>query len=474
VAKRDQSIPTGRLRRTARVGGLISGQAAKAYGTKARNLTRSGEERAEAALRRQVAAAEEIVEVLGNMKGAAMKVGQIASFIDTGPMPPEAKQRFQAKLAELRDQAPKVSFSQMRKVIEEDLGERLGNVFADFDEEAIAAASIGQVYRAELRDGRRVAVKVQYPGVARAVRADLQNLGLILRAMKRMAPGLDAKAMADEVRERVTEELDYENEAQNQRAFARRWRGHPFVVIPDVMTDLSRERVLVSEYVEGTPFEEIKRLDREQRSRFGEMVMRFFFGSLYRTGHFSGDPHPGNFILLADGRAAFLDFGMTKKVSRDQVEVEKNVIRRILEGDAEGVHAALVDMGAVDPEDDVTTPEAVLDHFRDVADWCYEDREVTLDHEYVGRLMIDMGDPRSRHWSVMRRETLPPEAMLGRRMEALVLGVLGALDVRANWHRIVREWLFDDRPSTELGRAEEDFWSSAGGEPTRRTPSRVA
>ncbi|MGI8675025.1 MAG: ABC1 kinase family protein [Thermoleophilaceae bacterium] len=474
MAKREKGMQTGRIRRTAQVGGLIGGQAARAYGTKARNWTRSNEDRAEATMRRQAEAAEEIVEVLGNMKGAAMKVGQVASFIDTGPMPPEAKERFQAKLAELRDQAPKVSFRDMRKVIEEDLGEKLGSVFADFDEEAIAAASIGQVYRAELKDGRQVAVKVQYPGVAQAVRADLQNMGLILRAMKRMAPGLDAKATATEVRERVTEELDYEHEAQNQRAFARRWRGHPFVVIPDVMTDLSHERVLVSEFVEGRPFEEVKRLDDAERNRFGEMVLRFFFGSLYRIGHFSGDPHPGNFLLMEDGRAAFLDFGMTKKVSRGQVEVEKDVIRRILEGDAERVHEALVEMGAVDPDDEVTTPEAVMDHFRDVADWFYEDREVTLEHEYVSALMIEMGDPRSRHWPVMRRETLPPEAMLGRRMEALVLGVLGNLNVRANWHLILREWLFGDPPSTDLGREEESFWTSGRGgeEPARR--ARVA
>ncbi len=473
MAEREKGMPTGRLRRTARVGGLIGGQAAKSYGTKARNLTRSGEERVEATMRRQAEAAEEIVEVLGNMKGAAMKIGQVASFVDTGPMPPEAKERFQAKLAELRDQAPKVPFKEMRGVIEEDLGERLGDVFADFDEEAIAAASIGQVYRAELRDGRQVAVKAQYPGVARAVRADLQNLGLILRAMKRMAPGLDPKAMAAEVRERVTEELDYEHEAQNQRAFARRWRGHPFVVIPDVMTELSRERVLVTEYVEGTPFEEVKRLEAPVRNRFGEVVMRFFFGSLYRIGHFSGDPHPGNFLLMDGGRVGFLDFGMTKKVPREQVEAEKHVIRSILEGDADRLHRALVDMGALAADDEVTTPEAVLEHFRDVADWCYEDREVTLDHEYVSRIMLDMGDPRSRHWPVMRRETVPPEAMLGRRMEALVLGVLGALDVRANWHRIVREWLFDEEPVTELGREEAPFWARGrGGDDGRRERDR--
>src|SRR5205807_5728654 len=131
--------------------------------------------------------------------------------------------------AALRDSAPRVGFAQMRKVIEDDLEQRLEDIFDDFERDAVAAASIGQVYRARLHDGRRVAVKVQYPRVAAAVRADLQNLGLLLRAAKRLAPGLDAKAVASEVRERLTEELDYEHEAQSQRMFARRFRGHPFV-----------------------------------------------------------------------------------------------------------------------------------------------------------------------------------------------------------------------------------------------------
>ena len=154
-------MPKGRVRRTARVGSLVGGQAARAYATKAANLARSDEARGEAAERRQVEAAEQIVEVLGSMKGAAMKIGQVASFIDTGALPPEASRRIQEKLAELRDSAPRVSFRDMRKVIEQDLGEKLPASFAEFEEEAVAAASIGQVYRARLHDGREVAVKVQ-------------------------------------------------------------------------------------------------------------------------------------------------------------------------------------------------------------------------------------------------------------------------------------------------------------------------
>src|SRR5436305_7101089 len=244
-------MPTGRVRRTAKVGGLVGGQVARAYANKAADLTRSDEGRRAAAERLQLQAAEQIVEVLGQMKGAAMKVGQVASFIDLSTLPPEARDSFQAKLAELRDAAPKVAFGDMRKVIESDFSEPLGELFAEFDEEPVAAASIGQVYRARLHDGRDVAVKVQYPGVDRAVRADLQNLGLLLRAAKRIAPGLEPKSVGDEIRDRLSEELDYEHEAQAQRAFARAWRGHPFVVVPEVLTRLCREHVLVTEWMDG-------------------------------------------------------------------------------------------------------------------------------------------------------------------------------------------------------------------------------
>jgi predicted unusual protein kinase regulating ubiquinone biosynthesis (AarF/ABC1/UbiB family) len=456
AAKRDKPIPTGRIRRTAKVGGLVGGQAAKAYANKAANLTRSDDGRRAANERLQVKAAEQIVDVLGQMKGAAMKVGQVASFIDMSGLPPEAQEMFQAKLAELRDSAPKVSFKEMRKVIEADYDERLEDVFAEFEEDAVAAASIGQVYRARLHDGRRVAVKVQYPGVAQAVRADLQNLGLLLRAAKRMAPGLDAKAMAREIRERMTEELDYEHEAQAQRQFARSWRGHPFVVIPDVVTSLSREHVLVTEWVDGIGFEEVKRLGQAERDRFGEIVFRFFFGSLYRMGHFSGDPHPGNYLLMPDGRVAFMDFGMTKRIPAEQIDQETAVIRAGLEGDARELHALMVALGFYAADDDAVDPDRLLAHVQSLQGWYAEDREFTISRAYVSRIMLDAGDPRSEYWDLMKRGTLPPDAMLARRMEALTLGVLGQLDATANWHRIMSEWLYDGPPATPLGEAEAE------------------
>ena len=454
-------IPTGRLRRTARIGGLAGGQAARTYAARAADLTRSDDRRREAAERRQIQMAERILDVLGQMKGAAMKIGQVASFVDSGALPPEVHRRLEEKLAELRDSAPRVPFEKMRRVLEGDLGESLEDVFAEFEPEAFAAASIGQVYRARLHDGRRVAVKVQYPGIARAVRADLQNMGLILRVAKMMAPGMDPKAMATEIRERLTDELDYELEAQTHRAFARTWRGHPFVVIPEVLTRLSSEHVLVTEYVDGLGFEDVKALPQAERDRFGEIVFRFFLGSLYRTRRFSADPHPGNYLLLADGRVAFLDFGMAKQVSRAEVEAELAVMRSGIDRDAGRLHAALAAMGFFDPTDEMIAAEAVQEHFEAAAGWYAFDREFTVDREYVRQVMIDVSAPHSRFWELMRRQTIPPQTMFARRMEGLTLAVLGQLEATANWHRIAREWLYDDPPATPLGAAEAKFFGRA-------------
>ena len=459
-AKRDASIPSGRLRRTAEVGGLMGGQAVRAYATKAANLTRSADAGHAAAERRQIEAAERIVDVLGHMKGVAMKVGQVASFIDLAGLPPDARDGFQAKLAALRDSAPRVSFEQMRKVIEDDLEERLEEVFDEFEPDAVAAASIGQVYRARLADGRRVAVKVQYPRVAAAVRADLQNIGLLLRAVKRTAPALDVKAVAAELRERLIEELDYEHEAQEQRAFARRFDGHPFIVVPKVMTELSRERVLVSEWVDGVGFEDVKRLDRAVRNRFGEIVFRFFYGSLYRDGHFSGDPHPGNYLLMDDGRVAFLDYGMTKRIRPERLEHEKAAIRASLDGDAAGVRANLAALGFFDLEDSGIDSEQLLAYVSAFHEWHAEDRPFTITRSYVSKL-ISNAEPGSRNWELARRLSMPPEALFARRLETLTLGVLGQLETTANWHRIMGELLDGVDPSTELGRQEAAFFGSA-------------
>ncbi|GAC1436694.1 MAG: AarF/ABC1/UbiB kinase family protein [Solirubrobacteraceae bacterium] len=452
-------IPTSRVRRSAKVGRLAAGQAVKQFGTRAANVMRDDEASNAALARRQIETAEQIVAALGTMKGAAMKLGQVLSFLDVGLVPEEYRERFQTKLAELRDAAPTVSLKDMQKVIEAEYGEKLSDVFAEFEGEPIAAASIGQVYRAELHDGREVAVKVQYPGVAAAVRADMQNLGIILRLLKSVAPGLDAQAIGTEVRERIHEELDYELEAGNQRAMSRLFRGHPFVYVPDVITSLSRERVMVSEFVRGTGFEDLKDAPQAERDRLGEIIMRFYLGCMYRHHAFSGDPHPGNFMLMEDNRVAFLDFGLFKRLAPESAEFELEAARLGISGEGERLIAHLHAGGFIG-DTSYYTPQAILDQFHDLTFWYTEDAELALGPEVATQVMIDMSDPRSRYFAQMRHETLPPDHLFGRRTEVLTLAVMSQLRASGNWHRVAREWIFGDQPVTELGRQEAEFYGS--------------
>ncbi len=299
---------------------------------------------------------------------------------------------------------------------------------------------------------------MQYPGVAQAVRSDMQNLSLILRLMKSMAPGLDPKAIGDEIRLRIDEELDYELEAANQRALARIYQGHPFIVVPEVVTSLSHELVIVSEFVDGRGFEELKQLPQAERDRLGEIIFRFYFGCMYRHHQFSGDPHPGNSLLLRDGRMAFLDFGLFKRLPAAAAERELAMARYGIEGRASDLAAALRESGFV-LESARYSDEQLLEQFRDLTWWYTTDEEIALTPEIATQVMIDMSDPRSKHFAQMRHESLPPDHLFGRRLEVLTLAVLGQLRARGNWYRIAREWIYDAAPETELGRQEAEFFS---------------
>jgi predicted unusual protein kinase regulating ubiquinone biosynthesis (AarF/ABC1/UbiB family) len=460
----DSRIPKGRVRRSAKLGSIVGVQGARYAGTKATNVARSEEDGREKLEQRHLETAMKMVGALGQMKGAAMKLGQFASFIDTDFLPPEYAEIYQEQLAKLRTDAPPMPWEKVEGVLDEEYdGEPLSELFADFEQEAFAAASIGQVHRAELLDGRRVAVKIQYPGIAEALDADLRNAGTIFRLARALAPGLDAKAIANELRERVMEELDYEYEAQNQRSFARAYLEHPFVYVPEVITRLSRRRVLVTELVEGIGFEQIKELPHEERSRFGEIVYRGSFGSIYHLQHFNADPHPGNYILLADGRVAFLDFGMTKKLDREQILLEQRVIDAAIGEDPEALRSALHDLGFVKNPSKLDA-ERLMEHTMAVASWYLEDREIEISPRRVMKIIESTNDPRSEYYDLMRRESVPADELMGRRMEIGVVAVLGQLRAKRNWHRIMREWVYADPPATELGEQEWEYFEGRGVE----------
>ncbi|MDO8186077.1 AarF/ABC1/UbiB kinase family protein [Conexibacter sp. JD483] len=460
-------LPTGRLARTARVGGLVAGQGARWAGMRAANRVRSPE-RAEAAEQERTAAlVDQLVTQLGQMRGAAMKVGQLISLADFDGLPEEQQEELQRRLAALRDDVPPVPFPKLEALLRKQLGGPLSQTFSAFDERAFAAASIGQVHRATTRDGDEVVVKVQYPGVAEAVETDLRNASLLLPLVRRLAPGIDAKALMTELRERIGEELDYELEAQSQRRVERLLRGHPFARVPRVRTDLSTQRVLISEYVEGERFEAVRRLDEAARDRYGEIVFRFFFGLTYRDRIALGDPHPGNYLLCADGRVCFLDFGLLRDVPPARVTGEAALAAAVRDRDPDALTQALVTAGYLPPARAAAVdPEWAMGALALATRW----------YARPGYRRFSPGDarpPREREGGRSKQErsedraqanlfTLPPEALLIRRMHGIVAVVLGQLRAGADWGAIAAEYLHGAAPSTPLGEAEAAFVATRG------------
>jgi predicted unusual protein kinase regulating ubiquinone biosynthesis (AarF/ABC1/UbiB family) len=420
-----------------------------------------------AALKRDdsVAVADQLVRQLGQMKGAAMKIGQVLSTVDFDLVPEDQREEFKEKLAALRDQAPPMPLKNLEKLLRQELGAPVGEVFAEFSSEPVAAASIGQVHRAMTRDGRDVAVKVQYPGVAEAVDTDLRNMNMLFPLVKRLAPGLDTKVLGQELRERIGEELDYEIEAQHQRAVARIYRGHPFVRIPAVDTRLSSRRVLVTEFVEGRPFGDVKRLPEDERDRFGEILFRFFWGLLNHEHLVAGDPHPGNYLLCDDGRVCFFDYGLMRRIDDTYLEDERDMARAVMAEDADGVKAVLAKLGYL-PDPDAFEPGQLLSQIADAGAWFFIPGFRRLDPEYVRVHVEQTGSPRSPHFGAMRRQTLPAQALLLRRMEGLIFSVLGELRAGADWGALVREYVDAGPPTTDLGVADAQFW--AGKQPSLR------
>jgi predicted unusual protein kinase regulating ubiquinone biosynthesis (AarF/ABC1/UbiB family) len=424
------------------------------------NRIRTPERAATAQKERTAALVQQLVDQLGQMRGAAMKVGQMISMVEFDGLPEDERDELQRRLAALRDDVPPVPFAQLEKLMRGEFGGPLERVFRDFDERAFAAASIGQVHRATTIDGDDVAVKIQYPGVAEAVDTDLRNAMMLLPLVKRLAPGLDAKALAAEMRERIGEELDYELEAQNQRRIGRLLRGHPFVRVPRVDTSLSTRRVLVSEYVAGKRFEEVRRADEMQRDRYGEIVFRLYFGLLYRDRIALGDPHPGNYLLCPDERVCFLDFGLLRDVDAARVAAERAIALAVRNGDAEALKGALRAGGYLPASRaDAVDAEFALTLMRMAIKWYAVPGERRFSP--VDRRDRDREPPDPEERAAMRMQvnqfTLPPEAILIRRMHGIVAVVLGQLRAGADWGAIAAEYLHGEPPATSLGQAEAEF-----------------
>lgn len=464
MARDGDEIPTGKVRRATSTTAALGPSGAKLAGSMIASMARSPERAREVLEQRHIEVADQAVAVLGNLRGGAMKIGQLASFVDVEFLPPEYRAIYQERLAGLRDAAPAMGWEKVRRVIESELEQPVDEVFSSISHEALAAASIGQVHQAVLRsDGRRVAVKVQYPEIADALAADLDVAAVLVRLGKALAPGLDPKMIADELRERVLEELDFELEAQQQRTFARAYRGHPFVYVPEVVTSLSRRRVMVCEWVDGLKFEEVLKLDQGARDRIGEILVRFFFGSPERLGRFNNDPHPGNYLLMEDGRMAFLDFGNTTAISAEWRENARRLLRAAFDENLDEFALQMDALGYVRRLERLDA-ELLYKQAVAIADWYLRDEEIQIDPDYVAGVVAALIDPRALEGSLRlaRQIKVPTEEIWLRRMETSVLAVLGQLRATANWHRILLEIDFDAEPSTELGRSEAAFWASRG------------
>ncbi len=463
MARDHDLIPTSKVSRATSTGAALGPSSARLAGSLIANMTRSPDRAREILEERHVELADHVAAVLGNLRGGAMKVGQLASFVDVDFLPPEFRTIYQERLGELRDAAPAMSWRKVRAVLEREWEEPVESVMEEIEHDAVAAASIGQVHRGVLPDGRRVAIKVQYPEIADALVTDLDLASVLIRLGKALAPGLNPEIVAAELRDRVLEELDFELEAQQQRTFARAYRGHPFIYVPQVVTALSRRRVLVSEWVQGRRFEEVLRLRQDQRDRIGEILVRFFFGSSARVGRFNTDPHPGNYLLLDDGRMAFLDFGNTAEVSEDGLKLSRRALLAAIEGDSDRFAVTADQLGYVRDREQVDRQQ-LLAQALVVGDWYLRDRELEIDPEYVAGIVEKLIDPRAMEGALhlMRQMKFPPEEIWLRRIETSVLAVLGRLHARRNWHRIMLELQLGDRPATALGELEAVFWAERG------------
>ncbi|MHB8671283.1 MAG: ABC1 kinase family protein [Acidimicrobiales bacterium] len=458
VALSDQDRRS-RLDRQARVWRLTARRGAHWVAMKVRGRVATEEQRARLEERFAIRSAEDVAKVLGGMKGAIMKAGQMLSFIADG-LPPEA----QAALATLQADVAPMAPSLAAQVVMDELGAPPERLFLDWEPVPVAAASIGQVHRAVLKDGRRVAVKVQYPGVDRAIKSDLDNAELLYGMFASFAlPNMDVKALVDELRARMGDELDYRLEARLQQEFAEIYEGHPFIHVPRVIAETSSRRVLTTEWADGSTWAEfLESASEAARQAAGEVIFRFAEQSIWRHGVFNGDPHPGNYRFHPDGSVTFLDFGLVKRWQPGELEVLDPILDAVMDGDVAATCGALERAGFLVPGHRLD-PERVYRYVSGP----YEPLlasvgEFTYDQAWVATTLQRMLDLAGEYGDVIRALNLPSSYVILDRVVWGVSALLGRMRARANWGALLAEYRRGGGPSTEMGRREARWRQDRG------------
>ncbi|KQS73819.1 AarF/ABC1/UbiB kinase family protein [Modestobacter sp. Leaf380] len=430
-----RGIPRGSVSRTARLASLPLGAAGRATLGIGKRL--SGQSAEEVSAELQQRTAEQLFAVLGQLKGGAMKLGQTLSVFEAA-VPEEMAAPYREALVKLQEEAPPMPVRTVHAVLAQQLGGSWRSRFAHFDDTPAAAASIGQVHRATWRDGRDVAVKIQYPGAATALMADLNQLSRFARMFGVLFPGMDVKPLITELKARVVEELDYGMEADAQRAFAAAYAGDEQIAVPRIVA--SAPKVIVSEWMDGTPLSKIiNGGTREQRDRAGLLMSTLHFSGPPRAGLLHADPHPGNYRLLDDGRLGVIDFGAVARLPEGYPEPIGRLVRWALEGKADEVLADLRAEGFVRPGVDVDA-QSVLDYLLPLLEPVGSHR-FRFTRAWMQEQATRVGDPRSEVSRLGRQLNLPPSYLLIHRVTIGSIGVLCQLDAEGDFRSVIEEWL---------------------------------